>query len=127
MKTAMRESAIATTGAPTSAIASFAACAEDTFSWSSRCCTASTTTIASSTTVPMANAKPNNVNVLIEKPSAENAANVPTNDTGTASIGINVARQVCRNRNTTNITSTKATPSVFTTSRSDSVTNGVVV
>jgi len=46
---------------------------------------------------------------------------------GTARIGISVARQLCRKRNTTSVTSTKAMKSVFTTSFSDSVTNGVVV
>ena len=77
--------------------------------------------------MPIASTRPNNVSVLIENPSAANAANVPTSDTGTASIGINVARHVCKNRKTTNITSRNAMPSVFTTSRSDSVTNGVVL
>ena len=39
--------------------------------------------------------------MLIEKPSSGNTANVPISDTGTASIGISVARQFCRNRKTT--------------------------
>ena len=61
------------------------------------------------------------------KPSAVNTANVPSNDTGTASIGMSVARQLCRNTNTTISTSTIASNSVFITSFIDSVTNGVVV
>ena len=46
--------------------------------------TASTTTIASSTTRPIANTMANNVNVLIEKSSNTKAPNVPSKDTGTA-------------------------------------------
>ena len=63
--------------------------------------TFSTTTMASSTTMPMASTRPNSVSVLIEKPSTGITAKVPISDTGTASSGMIVARQVCRNRNTT--------------------------
>ena len=47
-------------------------------------------------------------------------------DTGTAANGITVARQFCRNRNTTRKTSTIASSSVITTSRIDTSTNMVV-
>ena len=57
------------------------------------CSTASTTTIASSTTRPIASTRPNSDRVLIEKPSNGKTANVPTSETGTASSGIKVARQ----------------------------------
>ncbi len=77
--------------------------------------------------MPMASTRPKSVSVLIEKSSAAKAANVPMSEIGTARIGISVARQLCRKRNTTSVTSTKAMKSVFTTSFSDSVTNGVVV
>src|SRR5207302_8683529 len=87
----------------------------------------STTTMASSTTMPMASTRPKSVSVLMEKPSAEKAAKLPMSEIGTARIGISVARQLCRNRNTTSVTSRNAMKSVFTTSFSDSVTNGVVV
>ncbi len=83
--------------------------------------------MASSTTMPMASTMPNSVSVLMEKPSAEKAANVPTSEIGTARIGISVARQLCKNRNTTIATSRKASNSVLTTSFRDSVTKGVVV
>ena len=63
----------------------------------------------------------------MEKPSAANAAKVPMREIGTTRIGISVARQLCRNRNTTNTTSTKAMSSVLITSFRDSVTNGVVL
>ena len=56
--------------------------------------TFSTTTIASSTTMPMASTSPKSVSVLIEKPSSSSTAKVPTIDTGTASSGISDARQV---------------------------------
>ena len=46
--------------------------------------------------------------------------------TGTASIGISVARQLCRKRNTTSVTSSIASTSVITTSLIEAVTNGVV-
>src|SRR4030095_14086163 len=93
----------------------------------SRCCTASTTTMASSTTMPIASTSPNSVSVLMEKPIAAKAPNVPMSEIGTTRIGITVARQLCRNRNTTNTTSTKAMISVLITSFSDSVTKGVVL
>ena len=92
-----------------------------------RSSTASTTTIASSTTTPIASTSPNRVSVLIEKPRAAKAAKVPTSDTGTTMTGMSVARQLCRKRYTTSMTSRKATPSVIITSFSDSMTNGVVL
>ena len=60
--------------------------------------TASTTTMASSTTSPIASTRPNSDSVLIEKPNSGNMMKVPISETGTASNGISVARQPCRNR-----------------------------
>ena len=51
---------------------------------------------------------------------------MPITLTGTASIGMSVARQLCRKRNTTSVTSTIASASVTSTSLMDAVTNGVV-
>src|SRR5205823_14769564 len=96
--TAASTNAIAITGPPTSAIADLVASIGVIPPASSRCCTASTTTLASSTTMPMASTSPNNVSVLMEKPSAANAPKVPMSEIGTTRIGINVARQLCRNR-----------------------------
>ena len=79
--------------------------------------TFSSTTIASSTTMPIASTMPNSVSVLIENPNASMAASVPISDTGTASIGMSVARQFCRNRKTTANTSSIASTSVVSTSR----------
>ena len=87
---------------------------------------ASTTTMASSTTRPMANTSANRVSVLSEKPSARKALKVPIRETGIASIGIRVARQLSRKMNTTSNTSTPASSRVLTTSCTDSDTNRVV-
>ena len=82
----------------------------------------STTTIASSTTMPMASTMPKRVSVLIEKPKIFTKANVPMSDTGMVSAGMMVLRQFCRNRNITSTTSTSASASVFSTSTIDSRT-----
>ena len=50
--------------------------------------TFSTTTIASSTTMPMASTRPNSVSLLMENPNAAMTAKVPTSETGMATIGI---------------------------------------
>ena len=60
------------------------------------CITASTTTMASSTTMPMASTRPNIDSVFSEKPSSGKKMNVPTSETGTVSSGINVARKFCK-------------------------------
>ena len=88
--------------------------------------TFSTTTIASSTTIPIESTRPNSDRVLMLKPIAAMAANVPTIATGTATSGISVARQFWRKRSTTSPTSTTASRSVFTTSPIESVMKGVV-
>ena len=80
----------------------------------------SITTIASSTTMPVASMMPKSVSVLIEKPNSLTNANVPTSDTGIVIAGMSVLRQFCRNRNITRMTSTIASTSVFSTSRIDS-------
>ena len=74
--------------------------------------TFSTTTIASSTTMPIASTRPKSVSVLIEKPNSSSTANVPTIDTGTASSGISDARHVCKKITTTITTSKIASISV---------------
>ena len=52
--------------------------------------TFSTTTMASSTRMPMASTMPNRVIMLIEKPKTRITASVPTRQTGTTSVGISV-------------------------------------
>ena len=124
--TAARIMAMATTGPETSSIALIVASRGARPPWFMWCSTASTTTIASSTTMPIASTMPNRVRVLMVKPSSVNAANAPTSETGTASIGISVARQLCRNRNTTSSTSSSASKKVCTTSSSEAVMNTVL-
>jgi hypothetical protein len=80
------------------------------------CSTASTTTIASSTTSPMASTRAKSDSVLIEKPSSGKTAKVPISETGTAIIGISVARQFCKKIKTTRRTSTIAINNVCTIS-----------
>ncbi len=88
--------------------------------------TFSTTTMASSTRSPMASTMPNMVRVLMPKPNAESTPMVPRRTTGTAMVGMSVARKFCRNRYITRNTSTIASRSVFTTSSMERRTNGTV-
>ena len=85
----------------------------------------SSTTIASSTTKPVAIVSAISERLLRLKPARYMAPKVPTSDTGTATVGISVARPLRRNRNTTRITSTTAMTSVRSTSRSDARIVGV--
>ncbi|MCY1427601.1 hypothetical protein D9M71_434560 [compost metagenome] len=52
--------------------------------------TFSTTTMASSTRIPMARTMPNRVSTLTEKPSESITAKVPISATGTTRVGIRV-------------------------------------
>ena len=60
--------------------------------------TASTTTMASSTTVPMASTKANSVRMFREKPASDTMANVPNNDTMIESEGMTVALKLCKKK-----------------------------
>ena len=125
IKTADNTNAIATTGPCTSAIAT--SVASTGLSPRSMCCsTFSITTIASSTTKPIAKTIANNVSVLIVKSKTVNAAKVPSNDTGTANNGIIVARKLCRNMKITRTTKTNASKNVCATSLIDAVINSVL-
>ena len=77
--------------------------------------TASTTTMASSTTVPMASTKAKSVRIFNEKPANATMANVPNNDTMMDIDGIIVALIFCRKKKTTRITRMMAMTSVSTT------------
>ena len=90
------------------------------------CITASTTTIASSTTMPMASTRPSSESTLIEKPSIGKKMNAPISETGTVISGISVARQFCRNTNTTMMTRATASTRVWRISVMPSVTGSVV-
>ena len=73
--------------------------------------TFSTTTMASSTSKPMASTSANMVSVLMEYPATDSTPMVPSSTTGTVMAGINVARMFCKKRNITSTTSTMASPS----------------
>ena len=88
--------------------------------------TFSTTTIASSTSNPIDNTIANMVNTFTVKPSTYKIANVPNNTTGTARVGIMVARQLCKNSNITKNTNPIASIKVCMTCLIDNRTNGVV-
>ena len=86
----------------------------------------SITTIASSTTSPVASVMPKSVRVLIEKPNSLTNVNVPMSDTGIVIAGIKVVFQFWRNRNMTRMTSAIASSSVVMTSLIDWDTTRVV-
>jgi len=88
--------------------------------------TFSSTTMASSTTMPMAITMAKRVRVLMPKPKSQRPAKVPMSDTGTAMIGMSVARQLPRNRKTTRTTSSPASNRVCSTSRMEAATKSVV-
>ena len=88
--------------------------------------TFSTTTMASSTSKPIASTMANIVSTLIEKPKIDNIAKVPNKTTGTAIVGINVALKFCKKRNITTKTRPIASASVIATSFIDNLTKGVV-
>jgi hypothetical protein len=92
--TAVSTRPVAMTAPSTSRIASDAAFAADTrYSWMCRSMF-SITTIASSTTMPVARMMPNSVSVLIENPISLTNANAPISDTGMVMAGMSVLRQV---------------------------------
>src|SRR3974390_642944 len=122
MKTAQRTSAVAIIGPVTSLMACLAAAAGDNPSAILRS-TFSTTTIASSTTIPIASTSPNNDRLLIENPTASITANVPTSDTGTAASGMIEALHVCRKRITTMTTSRISSTRVCITASIECLTN----
>ena len=102
--TAQSTSAIETSAPPTSSMVLSAASRRLVPSWRCRS-TFSTTTMASSTTMPTARTRPNSVKLLIENPSAAITAKVPTSDTGIAMIGMIAGRHPCKNTSTTMTTS----------------------
>ena len=119
-KTAQSVRAIEISAPPTSSIVRWAASKGDMPSRMLRS-TFSTTTIASSTTMPTASTRPNRDRLLSDTPKATRIVNVPTRETGIAMTGMIVARQLCRNRNTTPTTRRIATKIVTMTSWIDFV------
>ena len=79
----------------------------------------SSTTIASSTTRPIASVSPISVSVLIDAPTKWSTANVPTSEIGIATDGMRVARSERRNRKITTTTRAMASKIDSLTSRSE--------
>ena len=123
--TASSTAVVAMIGPVTSRIAATTAATGDNPCSSCRS-TFSTTTMASSTTNPIASTMPSMLTVLSEKPRASITASVAISETGMAMAGMTVLRQLCRNRNTTAMTSASASPRVMTTSCIDAETKVVV-
>src|SRR5215472_9710943 len=124
--TEIRTSDVATTALVTSFMAAEVAWCESVLS-SLMCRWAfSITTIASSTTSPVANVIPKRVSELIEKPKILMKAKVPISDTGIVTAGMIVARQSRRKKKITAMTITIASSSVVTTSFTESPTTVVV-
>ena len=123
-KTAHSNRAVATIGLVTSLMARLAASGGESPRAILRS-TFSTTTMASSTTMPMASTRPKSDRLLIENPNASMAANVPISETGTAASGMIEARQVCRKMITTITTRKMASSNVWTTASIECRTNTV--
>ena len=125
MNTAERMRAMPMTGAETSFMAWLVA-SLGLIPCSMWCMTASTTTIASSTTMPIASTRPNIESVFTEKPSSGKKMKVPMRDTGTVSSGMIVARRFCRKMKTTSVTRMTASTNVWTIDSIEASTAGVV-
>jgi len=126
MKTAHKTSTMAATGPVTSSMAFLAASLGGRLSSLMLRSTFSMTTMASSTTMPMARTMPKRVSMLMENPKSSMPVKVPMIETGTARMGMMVARRLCRNRKTTMMTSRHASKKVLTTSLMEARTNLVV-
>src|ERR1039458_6337890 len=88
-------------------------------------CTFSITTMASSTTSPVASVMPNRVSELMEKPNILMKAKVPISETGMVTAGMMVARQSSKKRKMTVMTMKMASARVTSTSRIESPTTVV--
>src|ERR1017187_2159051 len=123
--TAISTSDVAMTALVTSPMArEVASCGSECYMAMWRC-TFSMTTIASSTTSPVASVMPKSVNELMEKPKSLIKANVPMSETGMVTAGMMVARQSSKKRKITTMTMTIASESVTSTSRIESPTTVV--
>src|ERR1700722_18933487 len=85
--------------------------------------TFSTTTIASSTSNPIASTTPNSVSTLMENPKAYMMVKVPSSAMGTTMVGMNVARIFCKNTKMTMNTSAMASNNVSITLTTEMRTN----
>ena len=109
--TAARTRDVATTAPASSAMASSAAPCGSAPS-SIRPAMSSLTTMASSTTMPVASTSPNRIRLLRFDPLSRTTTRLPIRATGTAMPGISASRQRPRNSTSTTSTSTTASRSV---------------
>ncbi len=124
--TEISTSEVATTALVTSFMAAEVALCGSVLSSLMCRCAFSMTTMASSTTSPVASVIPKSVSELIENPKILTNANVPISDTGMVTAGMIVARQSSRKMKMTTMTMTMASSSVVTTSLTESPTTVVV-
>ncbi|MNJ49447.1 hypothetical protein D3C77_446770 [compost metagenome] len=82
--------------------------------------------MASSTSSPIARTMANIVITLIVNPQAYSTPKVPSSTTGTARVGIKVARMFCKNSSMTRNTRTTASNRVCTTESIEAFTEGLV-
>ena len=106
--TAMSTTVMLMTGASTSFMATTVASLGGRWDLVITASTFSTTTMASSTTMPMATTSPKSTGRLTEKPMSLAKKNVPTIETGIASMGIAESRRLPRKMMTTASTSASA-------------------
>ena len=90
MNTAMNTKVVAIKAVDMPPIASTVALYADLYPSSNLACTASTTTMESSTTVPMTSTSANRVIILRENPATKRKAKVPTSDTMIEMVGMMV-------------------------------------
>ena len=96
INTAIKTNVVAIKALEIPCIASTVALYGDLYPASNLACTASTTTMALSTTVPMTRTKANNVIMLRLNPATFKNANVPTRETMMAMAGMKVERKLCK-------------------------------
>ena len=126
MNTEAMTSTTATREPPISPIALIVASLGERWNFAMLRSTFSTTTIASSTTMPIASTRPKSVSRLIEKPRASIPANVLTRATTIATTQMTVVRKLWRKTKTTTTTRMIASISVVFTSSIESRTKSLV-
>ncbi|CAM4248350.1 hypothetical protein COSO111634_35830 [Corallococcus soli] len=124
--TAESTSAVATTTPDTCCMPREVASRASTLSCSITRSTFSMTTMASSTTRPVASVRPKSVSVLSEKPNALTNMNVPSSDTGSVVTATSTLRQPCRKMKMTRTTRRMASPRALSTSSMEALTALVV-
>ena len=96
MNTAMNTKVVAIRAMEMPPMASTLALYADLYPSSNFACTASTTTMESSTTVPMTSTSAKRVIMLRLKPASMRKANVPTSETMMETVGMMVERKLWR-------------------------------